>query len=71
MKKKMPLASVIIVNYNGKAFLRDCFNSLYNLDYPKNKLEIIMVDNGSSDGSLDYVKKQFPTVKIIINNENN
>ena len=71
MKREMPLVSIITVNYNGKEFLKDCFDSLYNLDYPVNTLEIIMVDNSSSDGSLDYVKNHFPAVKIIINDENN
>jgi MoaA/NifB/PqqE/SkfB family radical SAM enzyme/GT2 family glycosyltransferase len=71
MKKKMPLVSVITVNYNGKRLLADCFKSLLNLNYPRNKLEIFMVDNGSQDSSLEYVRKKFPTVKIIINAENN
>jgi len=71
MKKTLPLVSIITVNYNGKQFLNDCFKSLLNLNYPKNKLEIFMVDNGSVDGSLDCVRKNFPTVKVIINSENN
>ena len=71
MEKGMPLVSIITVNYNGKRFLRDCFSSLLNLNYPKDKLEIFMVDNGSGDGSVDYVKDSFPAVKIIINSENN
>ena len=71
MNRVLPLVSIITVNYNGKQFLNDCFGSLMNLDYPKNKLEIFMVDNGSADTSLDYVRKKFPKVKIVINNENN
>lgn len=71
MKKELPLVSVITVNYNGKHFLEDCFESLYNLYYPKDKLEIIMVDNGSSDGSVDYVKNKFYNIKLILNTENN
>lgn len=62
--------SVIVLNYNGKRFLEDCFSSLENLDYPGDKLEIILVDNNSSDGSAEYVKKNFPRVKIIENKEN-
>jgi len=69
--KKLSLVSIITVNYNGKKFLKDCFDSLYNLNYPKTKLEIIMVDNGSSDGSVEFVKKNFPKVKIILNDINN
>ena len=71
MKKRIPSVSVITVNYNGKKFLNGCFNSLLHLNYPKNKLEIFMVDNGSGDSSVEYVRKKFPKVKIIINDENN
>jgi len=66
-----PLVSIIVVNYNGRRFLKDCFSSLLNLNYPKNKLEIIMVDNGSQDGSVTYVRRYFPKVKIIKNKKNN
>jgi len=69
--KKYPLVSIIIVNYNGKKFLKECFESLFNSEYPKSKLEVIMVDNCSTDDSISMVKKYFPKVKIIENNENN
>jgi GT2 family glycosyltransferase len=71
MRKEMPSVSVITVNYNGKQLLRDCFDSLLVLNYPKNKLEIIMVDNGSDDDSIDYVKKRYPRTKVIKNDINN
>ncbi len=71
MGKEEPFVSIITVNYNGKRFLEACFESLSNLNYPKDKLEIFMVDNGSNDDSIDYVKNCFPNVKIIVNNENN
>ncbi|MBU4251626.1 MAG: glycosyltransferase, partial [Candidatus Omnitrophica bacterium] len=71
MSKIMPLVSIITVNYNGKRFLGDCFSSLLNLNYPKNKLEIFMVDNGSNDDSVKYMKNKFPMIRIINNSENN
>lgn len=71
MKETLPFVSIITVNYNGRKFLGDCFKSLFNLNYPQNKLEIFMVDNGSSDGSIAYVKKDFKKVKIIQNDINN
>ena len=71
MKKQLPYVSIIAVNYNGKELLSACFGSLLDLNYPKNRIEIIMVDNGSTDGSLEYTKKGFPGVKIIVNKENN
>ena len=71
MKKSLPLVSIITVNYNGKKYLKNCFNSLFALNYPKNKLEIFMVDNCSQDGSVEYVKNNFPKVKVIKNDVNN
>lgn len=60
--------SVIIVNWNGRKFLSECLSSLYNQEY-KN-IEVIFVDNNSSDNSVEYVKKNFPKTKIIINKKN-
>ncbi|MDP3143639.1 MAG: glycosyltransferase, partial [Candidatus Omnitrophota bacterium] len=71
MKKELPIVSVIVVNFNGKRFLADCFDSLFALDYPQDKLEIFMVDNGSSDGSIELVKEHYPKIKIMQNDTNN
>lgn len=65
---KNPLVSVIIVNWNGKRFLKDCLNSLLKTTY-KN-IEIVLVDNASTDSSVEYIKRSFPLVKIIKNRTN-
>lgn len=65
LKKRI---SIITVNFNGKVFLKECLSSLYAQDY-KN-IEVIFVDNNSKDGSVEYVKKNFPKTKIIVNKEN-
>ena len=58
--------SIIIVNWNGKHWLKDCLSSIYLQDY-KN-FEVILVDNGSTDGSVEYVKENFPeTITIKLN----
>jgi len=63
------LVSVIIVNWNGKQWLSDCLDSLISQNY-KN-LEIVLVDNNSSDGSVNFVKKKYgEKVEIIKNKEN-
>lgn len=62
------MVSVIIVNYNGKKYLRKCFDSLKQGRY--SDFEIIFVDNGSSDGSLDLVREEYPQVKIVDNKRN-
>jgi GT2 family glycosyltransferase len=60
-----PLISIITVNWNGKRYLDELFSSLSGLNYPEEKLQIIMVDNNSSDGSSRFVEKKFPNVEII------
>ena len=58
-----PKVSIIIVNYNGKSHLEKCLDSLRKIDYKNH--EIILVDNNSTDNSLDFVKKKFPTIITI------
>lgn len=65
---KNPLVSVIIVNWNGLRFLKDCFDSLAKTTY-KN-IEIVFVDNASTDSSVEYVQRNFSSVKIIRNKTN-
>lgn len=55
--------SVIAVNWNGAGLLHGCLNPL--LDQTLKNLEIILVDNGSSDDSVQRVKKSFPQVKLV------
>ncbi|MFH1783007.1 MAG: glycosyltransferase [Candidatus Omnitrophota bacterium] len=68
---KLPLIDVVTVNFNGKKHLKPLFKSLSNLNYPKERMHIIMVDNGSTDGSVEYVKKSYSNVKIVRNDLNN
>jgi len=63
-----PLVSVVIVNYNGKKFLNECIGSLYAQSYPD--FEILVVDNASVDGSIEFLKAEFPGVRIIRNQVN-
>ncbi len=62
------LVSIIIVNYNGRKYLQKCLKSILENNY-KN-FEIILVDNNSSDDSVEYVRKHFPKVRIIILDKN-
>lgn len=63
--KKQPFCSVIVLNFNGKRFLDDCFKSLRKINYPRKRYEVIMADNGSRDGSVEFVKKKFSWVKVL------
>lgn len=64
-----PKVSIIIVNYNTCGLLRNCLNSIFektlNIDF-----EVIVSDNGSKDGSIQMLKKEFPKVVFVENDEN-
>jgi len=60
--------SVLVLNYNGLRWLPQCLSSLAATDYPS--LDVYLVDNGSTDSSIDYVQRGFPSVKIIPNKQN-
>lgn len=60
-------ASIIILNYNTRFWLKKCLSSLEDRVLPttKSKIEVIVVDNNSSDGSQELVKSEFPRVKLL------
>jgi hypothetical protein len=63
--------SICIVNYNTKQQLRNCIESILACQNKRRlKFEIIVADNGSSDGSAGMVKRFFPRVKLITNQTN-
>jgi len=64
----VPTLSVVIVNYNTHDYLQACLESLQNTTDVD--IEIIVVDNASSDGSVDMVRSQFPDVNLIANAKN-
>jgi len=57
-----PLVSIIIVNYNGKNYLEKCLESLFQVKY--SNFEIIIVDNNSTDGSIEFAEKNYPQITI-------
>ncbi len=63
-----PLVSIILVNWNGKAYLESCLQSLQVVTYPTK--EIILVDNMSTDGSVTWVKKRYKNIRIVKNKRN-
>jgi GT2 family glycosyltransferase len=67
---KLPFVSVIVLNYNTCEHLEACFRSLQQLVYPTDRLELILVDNASTDQSVAYVQAHFANVKLIVNDKN-
>lgn len=66
-----PLVSVVIVNYDGKTYLEQCLRAVFRNNYLN--YETIVVDNGSSDGSVQHIEMLFGNtgrLKIIQNHEN-
>ena len=59
--------TVVIPNYNGKHFLQDCLDSLLQSTV---EIAVIVVDNGSTDGSVSWIQEHFPQVKLICFSEN-
>ncbi len=64
-----PSVSVLIVNWNTRDLLAECLASLQTAE-PEGVLEIVVVDNGSGDGSAEMVRTRFPSVVLVVNSEN-
>lgn len=62
--------AIVIPNYNGIKFLPACLRSLAEQDQDTPAYEVIVVDNGSEDGSCDLVRREFPHVRVITLPEN-
>jgi hypothetical protein len=60
---QMPSVDIIVITFNGMRFLERCFRAIERTDYPNYR--VILVDNGSEDGSADYVASNFPYCDII------
>ncbi len=70
VSRQWPQVSVIVVNLNGKDYLERCLTSLHKLDYPRDRLDIILIDNASTDGSAEYVREAFSEVRVVVNDHN-
>lgn len=60
--------TIIIPNYNGKRFLKPCLESLSKQSYTG--FEILVADNHSTDGSIEYIKEHYPEIKLITLDKN-
>jgi len=63
MKNPLPFVSVNVAVRNGERTIRDCLTSLINMDYPSDRREILVVDNGSSDRTAEIIKT-FPVTYL-------
>ena len=65
---RQPKVSIIILTWNSYDVTRDCLLSLRKIDYPA--FEVVLVDNGSVDGSGKKLAQDFPDVRVILNDKN-
>jgi hypothetical protein len=63
-----PLLTIIVLTWNNFADTAECLHSLRKLNYPQ--YNVVLVDNGSTDGSIERLQSEFPEVKIIKNGKN-
>ena len=65
---KIPKVSIIIPHWNGKKILEDCLNSVSKIKYPN--YNVIVSDNGSTDGSQNFIRNNFSSVILVENKKN-
>ena len=63
LKVNEPLISILVLNYNGKKFLKACFDSLLESEYRNS--EIVLVDNNSTDDSVAFTMETYPAIRIV------
>ncbi len=64
----MTKSTIVIPNYNGSKYIQACLESLYG--GTTKEIEVVVVDNASTDGSMELVRDQFPQVRLIANKQN-
>jgi GT2 family glycosyltransferase len=65
-----PLVTVVVVNWNGAHLLPDCLGGLAAQDLPEGQVAVWVVDNASTDGSLELLRDRYPWVRAIANPSN-
>jgi GT2 family glycosyltransferase/SAM-dependent methyltransferase len=62
--------SVVTVNYDGRRYLEALLPSLAASDFPADRFEVLVVDNGSTDDSVAWIRREFPSVRIVETDRN-
>jgi len=67
---ELPLVSIIVPCRNEEYFISKCLDSILDSDYPKEKLEVLVIDGISSDGTntiLQEYTQRYPLIRVIMN----
>jgi len=65
-----PSVAVVVLTWNQCGLTLDCLDSLARLDYPAARLQIVVVDNGSTDGTVQVIAERHPGVMVLENGQN-
>lgn len=65
-----PFVRVVVLNWNSAWYTRRCLRALEATEYPADRFEVVLVDNGSIDGSLEQILDGFPDLRIFENGRN-
>ena len=68
--ESFPFVRVVLLDFNGGSTIVDAVSSAVSTQWPKDRFEVVCVDNGSTDGSIEEIEHHFPSVKIIRNGAN-
>ncbi|NOQ64646.1 MAG: glycosyltransferase [Methyloprofundus sp.] len=68
--KSSPKILIIIVTWNKKEYVIDLLNSLSGINFPREQFDILVIDNASTDGTIEALEAQFSDIQIIKNPEN-
>jgi hypothetical protein len=63
LNRDFPEVTIMVLNYNGKEHIDRCLDSIFKMDYPQ--FNVVVIDNASNDGSVDFVKERYPQVKTL------
>ena len=66
----LPSVTIVILNLNGRGYLEHCLESLYALRYPSDKFDVLVIDNGSDDGSAKQASARWPKARVVMNERN-
>src|SRR5438477_4837320 len=65
-----PVVSIVVVNFRGADDTVACLEACRELDWPRDQVELIVVDNASGDGSVERIRERVPEAKVIASKKN-
>ena len=70
LSETLPFVRVVLLDFNGGSTIVEAVDAVTKTQWPTDRVEIVCVDNGSTDGSLEEIERRFPSVVTIRNGQN-